>query len=86
MKKWLKEHSLSVALAALFFLQCVFYLRGAWPEFQQDAKHQAEGATLPDFLVYAFTEMNLSILADTYGALLLVLFSKWFFERGSSAA
>lgn len=82
--KWVREHSLSLALSAVFFVQVGFYLRGAWPAFKQEAKHQAEGAAVGDFLVYAFTEMNLSILADTYGALLLVLFTKWFWERGSA--
>lgn len=66
---WWQEHSLSLFLAAVLVVQT-----GGW------AVAKLAGPTWDEWA----GEWLLSILADTYGALLLVLASKWFFERGSS--
>lgn len=41
-------------------------------------------ALWPGYWWHFTTEMLASVLADTYGALLLVLLTKWFYEAGSS--
>ena len=37
----------------------------------------------PSYWLHYTAEWFVSVLADTYGAFILVLFSKWFFEKGS---
>lgn len=83
--KWYKEHSLSLVLAALLIGQSIIYHFTALPDWI--SSQQAHGLPTnmwPDYWIHYVSEWSVSVLADTYGALLLVLFSKWFFEQGSS--
>ena len=83
---WLGRHSLSVALIVLLLLQSYAFYRFRLPEWISD--QQAHGTknpkVWPGFWEHYWGEYMVSILADTYGALILVLFSKWFFEQGSA--
>lgn len=82
---WLREHSLSVALAALLIIQSLafhFTEVSDWTSTQQ--AHGLATSLWPDYWIHYWSEWFVSVLADTYGALLLVLFSKWFFEQGSA--
>ena len=82
-KSWLKRHSLSIALIILLIIQAVIVLLTGYSEFAEDAAAHKEAVKIGAFLVWFIYEMTVSIIADTYGALLLVLFAKWFYEEGS---
>lgn len=83
---WLGRHSLSIALIGLLLLQSYAFYRLRLPEWISDQRaHGTKNPQVwPDFWTHYWAEYLVSILADTYGALLLVLFSKWFFEQGSA--
>lgn len=73
----IRDHSLSIALGGIFLLQTAgSYYTGRQYWFAEEGR--AEG-----FWTWWVYEYLTSTLADTYGVLLIVLFSKWFFERGS---
>ena len=80
---WLKRHSLSLVLLALMLAQTAAYFGLLWPLWTEEQTAHGQPAPFGSFQRSFWAEMMVSILADTYGALLLVLFSKWFFERGS---
>ena len=82
-KNWLKRHSLSLALIAVFIVQAVIVLVTGYPEYAAEAAAHNEPVEMADFSIWFIYEMTVSIIADTYGALLLVLFAKWFYEEGS---
>lgn len=82
---WLKEHGLILALGALLIVQSVIFHFTELPDWV--GSQQAHGLSTilwPEYWLHYSAEWFVSVLADTYGALLLVLFSKWFFEQGSS--
>ena len=84
---WWKRHSLSLVLAAFLLWQSAVYAALAWRDWSaEQAAHSQLATWWPDFAVYATAEWFVSVLADTYGALLLVLATKWFYEQGSSEA
>ena len=83
---WWGRHSLSIALVGLLLVQSYAFYRLRLPEWisDQSAHGTKDPAVWPDFWSHYWAEYMVSILADTYGALILVLFSKWFFEQGSA--
>ncbi len=82
---WIKKHSLSLVLLGLLVLQSWAFYRLRLPEWLAEQRdHGVKHPDVwPDFWTHYSSSYLVSILADTYGALLLVLFSKWFFEQGS---
>jgi hypothetical protein len=46
--------------------------------------HQEAVHVWPDYVTHYMSEIWVSILADTYGAIILVLLTKYFWERGSA--
>ena len=82
---FLREHSLSIALILLLIVQSVIFHYTRLPEWISEQQAHGEPTTMwPAYWQHYWGEWFVSVLADTYGALLLVLFSKWFFERGSA--
>jgi len=81
---FLKKHSLSLALLAVFLVQSIIYWTTGYSDWvsEQQALNQPVNIW-PDFVIFYVSEMTVSMVADTYGALLLVLFAKWFYEQGS---
>lgn len=84
-QSWYREHSLSLFLVSLLLVQTVAYWYAELPDWRgtQEA-HRLSTAVWPGYVLHFVAEYLVSIVADTYGALLLVLASKWFFERGSA--
>jgi hypothetical protein len=82
---WVREHSLSLVLAALLVVQSLVFHLTELPDWV--GEQQAHGGSTrlwPAYWLHYSAEWFVSVLADTYGALLLVLLTKWFFEQGSS--
>lgn len=81
---WWVRHSLSLVLVALLVAQTVAFHVTALPDWVADQQSHGEQTALwPDYWLHFSAEWFVSVLADTYGALLLVLLTKWFYEEGS---
>ena len=81
----LREHGLSIALLVLLIVQSVIYHFTQLPVWVGEQQAHGEPTGLwPDYWLFYSASWFVSVLADTYGALLLVLFSKWFYEKGSA--
>ena len=82
---WVRDHSLSLVLVAILVVQSVVYHFTELPEWVGDQQAHGQPTGLwPDYWVHYTAEWMVSVLADTYGALILVLLTKWFFEQGSA--
>ena len=82
---WVRNHSLSLVLGALLLIQSVVFHFARLPEWVSEQVAHGESTGLwPNYWLHYWSEWFVSILADTYGALILVLLTKWFFEQGSA--
>lgn len=75
--KWWIDHSLSLVLFGLLGFQLILSL---WTGVRVWTAEGEQG----DFWTFWWHEINLSTLADTFGVLLIVMLSKWLYERGSN--
>jgi hypothetical protein len=80
---WFKRHSLSLALIGVLLIQAVITITTGHEQFVSDAKTHGDTPNNSAFALWIIYELTVSVIADTYGALLLVLFAKWFYEEGS---
>lgn len=82
---WWRDHSLSLVIAAILLVQTVYALISGAYVF---AREQPFGPQVQpwssEYWMWWSWEYNVSIVADTYGVLLIVLLSKWLKEVGSS--
>lgn len=74
---WFGRHSLSIVLIIMLLAQTALSIWAGRIVFQ------AEGLKV-NFWVWWVHEYNISLVADTFGVLLIVLLSKWLYEKGSS--
>lgn len=82
---WWRDHSLSLVIGAILLAQTVYALwSGAYVFSHERPLGDAVGAWSGGFWVWWSWEYSISVLADTYGVLLIVLLSKWLREVGSS--
>ncbi len=81
---WWRDHSLSLTLVAVMLAQTVFAL---WSGAYVWGREQPLGNLPPwgeGFWVWWAWEYNISLVADTFGVLLIVMLSKWLKEVGSA--
>lgn len=84
---WWKDHSLSLILVGLLVIQTVHAIWAGhivWLSDQQGHEQPIQNAWGSDFWIWWSYEYNVSLVADTFGVLLIVILTKWFYERGSS--
>jgi hypothetical protein len=82
---WWRDHSLSLALAAIIAVQMAMVFGFGWLSYSSDMRAHSQPVTVSGYLVdIAGYELPLSLVADSYGVLLIVILSKWLRERGSS--
>lgn len=82
---WIRNHSLSIVLTVILVAQSVAFHFTRLPEWvSEQVAHGEPTALWPAYWMHYSSEWFVSVLADTYGALLLVLLTKWFYEQGSS--
>jgi hypothetical protein len=81
---WVLRHSLSLVLVVILLAQSVAFHFAEVPDWTSEQLAHGEPTALwPDYWLHYTAEWFVSVLADTYGALLLVLLTKWFYEEGS---
>lgn len=83
---WWKDHSLSLIITAILVVQTIWTIlvgHAEWLSQQVDHGTKAAGWPTEFWQWWSFEYIN-SLVADTYGVLLIVLLTKWFYERGSA--
>jgi hypothetical protein len=82
---WWADHSLSIVLVVLMVAQTAYAIwSGAIVWAQEDPFQTKDPALTADFWVWWSWEYNVSLVADTFGVLLVVLLTKWLYERDSA--
>lgn len=82
---FVQRHSLSIVLVVILIAQSVvFWYLGKRMFVAEETAHGVENPQAADFRVWYWGQMTVSILADTYGAILLVVLTKRLREVGSS--
>lgn len=86
MKRLWQEHSLSIVLISVFISMSVAYWFLGQADWRADelAHGNKQPAIWPDYATHYAAEMMVSNVADVFGAIILVLFTKWFWERDSA--
>ena len=79
-----QRHSLSIVLAAILFAQTLFAILAGHHIWVGEQEHAGAPLEADEFWIWFFWEYNISIVADTYGVILIVLLSKRLVERGSA--
>ncbi len=79
-----QRHSLSIVLAAILIAQTVLAILAGRHIWVGDQEHAGEPLDAGEFWIWFFWEYNISIVADTYGVILIVLLSKRLVEKGSA--
>jgi hypothetical protein len=83
--RWWLRHSLSLVLVVILVAQSVAFHFTEVPNWTSEQTAHGEPTGLwPAYWLHYAAEWFVSVLADTYGALLLVVLTKWFYEQGSS--
>ena len=91
---WFLRHSLGVTLIALMIVQTAHALWAGHRVWQTEALVEAKilGEAAPDVQTWLSSDFwtwwgwqyQVSLVADTFGAILLVMLSKWLYEQGSA--
>lgn len=82
---WFQRHSLSIVLIVILVIQSIVFHFTRLPEWTAEQIAHGESTGLwPNYWLHYSSEWFVSVLADTYGALLLVVLTKWFYEEGSA--
>lgn len=86
MRRWIREHSLGLVFTTMFTAMLVGTLALGPKEWR--AERQLDPATPinTDFWHWWVFQTDLSLQADVFGGLLLVLLTKHLWERGSAEA
>lgn len=82
---WIKQHSLGLTLAVLLVLQTLYAI---WAGTYVFSREEPLGPGVPtlgrEFWAWWSWEYNVSLVADTFGVLLIVMLSKWLYEQDSA--
>jgi hypothetical protein len=82
---WIKRHSLSLVLTALLIVQTVHAIvAGVYVWNREQPLGDGIPAFGSEFWIWWSWEYNVSLVADTFGVLLIVVLSKWLYEEGSA--
>ena len=84
MREFWQDHSLGITLSVIFVIQLIGSAGLGWLNFVSDQQAHDEPVEMSGYWIWFGQAMLISLIADTYGALLLVFFTKWFREKYSS--
>lgn len=82
MTKWARDHSLSLVLFAIL----IAFMATSFVTGTHQFTSEQPPFTWPTFFRWWTYETTTSLEADVFGAIILVLFTKWFFEKRSAEA
>lgn len=81
---WWSDHSLSLVLAAILAAQTILAILTGHYVWVNEAPFGTPAPWSASFWIWWTWEYNISLVADTFGVLLIVLLSKWLREVGSA--
>ncbi len=81
---FLQRHSLSIVLAVILLAQTVAAMAAGHHVWVGEQRVHEQPLEIAEFWIWWFWEYNLSIVADTYGVILIVLLSKRLVEEDSA--
>lgn len=82
---WWRDHSLSIIIAVILAVQSAWAIwSGAYVFVREQPLGESVALWSGGFWMWWGWEYTVSLVADTYGVLLIVLLSKWFREVGSA--
>ena len=82
---WWRDHSLSIVIGLILLVQTAYAIwSGAYVFGREQPLGSVVGVWSGGFWMWWSWEYNVSVVADTYGVLLIVLLSKWLREIGSA--
>lgn len=82
MPKWLRDHGLSIVLSTILVaFMAVSFVFGIWQYSAEQPPFEWSG-----FMVWWVYETVTSLEADVFGAIVLVVFTKYLFEKHSAEA
>lgn len=84
MRKLWQHHSLGIVLTIIFVVQLIASAGLGWLNYASDSEAHNQPVEISGFWIWFGQAMLISLIADTYGALLLVFFTKWFREKYSA--
>jgi hypothetical protein len=79
-----QRHSLSIVLAAILLAQTALALWAGHSVWVDDQTVHNQPLDYQDFWIWFIWEYNISLVADTFGVILIVLLSKRLEEEGSA--
>lgn len=79
-----QRHSLSIVLAAILIAQTALAVLAGHHVWGGEQQHAGEPLEAGEFWIWFFWEYTISLVADTYGVILIVLLSKRLVEKGSA--
>lgn len=82
--RFLKKHSLSLALMTLLVSALIFQYFYGYPVWVDDQLAHHEPIERGAYNMYYISESVLSLEADVFGAFLLVFLTKFLWEKGSA--
>ena len=83
-QSFVQRHSLTLVLAAILLVQTVVSLYTGRHVFLVEAEALGTDSSWSEFWIWFVWEYNLTLLADTFGVILIVLLSKRLVETGSA--
>jgi hypothetical protein len=83
-QSWLREHSLSLVFAFLYLAFSTATVFFGQIEFTSEQEMHGLPYRAGEFWQWWGFEYTMSLVADLFGALALVVFTKRFYERGSA--
>jgi hypothetical protein len=79
-----ERHSLSLVLAAILFVQTVAAIFAGYHVWSGEQEVHGLPLETGEFWIWWFWEYNISLVADTFGVILIVMLSKRLEEAGSA--
>jgi len=79
-----QRHSLSLVLASILLVQTAAAIAAGHHVWVGEQRAHGQPLEAAEFWIWWFWEYNLSIVADTYGVILIVLLSKRLVEEDSA--
>lgn len=84
MRKFWQDHSLGIVLTAIFIVQLLLSAALGWLDYVSDQLTHKEPVEMKGYWIRFGYAMIVSLIADTYGALILVFGTKWWREKYSA--
>lgn len=84
MRRFWDDHSLGIVLTVAFVVQLAASAGLGWLNYVSDSEAHKQPVETSGYWLWFGQAMLISLIADTYGALILVFGTKWWREKYSA--